>query len=280
MPDVKRVLRWSGYTVLALGLLAASLVSLFLYQFGALPTLADWRADSAQAQREFTARENELQQLLTAARAEHGYTSLFDGTTLAGWRGDTGVWRVAEGAITGAAPQGLDTSNYLWSEGQWSNFILRFEVKVVGESFANSGVFYRARKRDQDEPPMIAYQADIDFTPQLNWQGGFYIEHGERPYGSLVSFTGERLWVDSNGGRVLVEQLAAPEELMHATAKNQWLRYTVIAAEDRFIHLINDRIYSDTLLSEVKLQRGRLALQLHQGPPMSAHFRKLEIRAL
>jgi hypothetical protein len=95
-----------------------------------------------------------------------------------------------------------------------------------------------------------------------------------------VSFTGERLWVDSNGGRVLVEQLAAPEELMHATAKNQWLRYTVIAVEDRFIHLINDRIYSDTLLSEVKLQRGRLALQLHQGPPMSAHFRKLEIRAL
>ncbi len=76
----------------------------------------------------------------TASALEKGFESLFDGKTLAGWTGATGAggYVVQDGAIV--CPKG--GGGNLYTEKQFSDFILRFEFKL--EEGSNNGVGIRA----------------------------------------------------------------------------------------------------------------------------------------
>src|SRR5689334_931311 len=78
-----------------------------------------------------------------------GWKSLFDGKTLKGWEGRTDVWSVEDGAIVGTstAEKPSGTTNLIYRGGQFSDFILKMEVKV--ESNANGGIQFRS----QNVPP-------------------------------------------------------------------------------------------------------------------------------
>src|SRR3982750_47475 len=74
---------------------------------------------------------------------EHeGWTSLFDGTTLNGWSGDSN-WKVEDGAIviesTCERPTG--TVYLVWKGGEAADFELKMEMKGTGQ--INGGVQYR-----------------------------------------------------------------------------------------------------------------------------------------
>jgi hypothetical protein len=74
------------------------------------------------------------------AQTEPGFTSLFDGTTLNGWRsvgGPADGYGVKYGAIF-CSPKGVN----LYTTQQYSDFILRFEFKL--EDGSNNGVGIRA----------------------------------------------------------------------------------------------------------------------------------------
>ena len=79
---------------------------------------------------------------LTEAERSAGWTLLFDGSSLEGWRGygadeAPGGWAAVEGALTRVAPAGD-----LITRAQYEDFELAFEWKV--ETGGNSGVFFRA----------------------------------------------------------------------------------------------------------------------------------------
>jgi hypothetical protein len=63
-----------------------------------------------------------------------GWASLFDGTTLKGWDGDTNYWRVENGAIvvesTCEKPTG--TIYLVWQGGEAADFELKFEMRGDG----------------------------------------------------------------------------------------------------------------------------------------------------
>ncbi len=71
-----------------------------------------------------------------------GFRPLFNGTDLTGWKltGQDKSWSVEDGAIV-CNPQG-GSAAYLYTEGQYSDFILQVEYKVKREG-GNSGVFFR-----------------------------------------------------------------------------------------------------------------------------------------
>ncbi len=79
---------------------------------------------------------------LTLNAAEPGFTSLFDGKTLDGWkyvgRGDAGGYFVENGLIVCQKVHGN-----LFTEKEYSNFVLRFEFRF-GEAGANNGIGIRA----------------------------------------------------------------------------------------------------------------------------------------
>jgi len=89
-----------------------------------------------------------------APAEDEGWTVIFDGKTLDGWRGydKTGVpaaWTVEDGAIkingSGMGEAGAqDGGDLIYANKKFKNFELEFEYKV--DKGANSGVFYLAQE--------------------------------------------------------------------------------------------------------------------------------------
>ncbi len=63
---------------------------------------------------------------ILASKNDEGFTSLFDGKTLAGWKGASDQYEVVDGAIRCKAGQG----GVLFHEDELSNFVARLEFKV------------------------------------------------------------------------------------------------------------------------------------------------------
>ena len=87
---------------------------------------------------------------------EHdGWTSLFDGSTLKGWSGDSN-WKVEDGAITieSTCEKPTGTVYLVWQGGEASDFELKMEMKGTG--MINGGVQYRgwiAPRPQRGAPP-------------------------------------------------------------------------------------------------------------------------------
>lgn len=74
----------------------------------------------------------------TAYGEEQSFTSLFDGKSLDGWVGETEAYQVVEGEIRCRPGSGGN----LYTERQYSDFILRFEFRLTPG--ANNGLGLRA----------------------------------------------------------------------------------------------------------------------------------------
>jgi hypothetical protein len=90
-----------------------------------------------------------------------GYTSLFDGKSLAGWDGRPGVWSVQDGVIVGESSKEKNAGNtfLVCKPIQAHDFDLKLEVKV--ELGGGSGIQYRSstgippgRVAGKGEPPL------------------------------------------------------------------------------------------------------------------------------
>lgn len=90
------------------------------------------------------------QNVLSEAERKAGWRLLFDGQTLAGWRGYNATgpaagWAVAEGAMVLAQPRG---ANDIVTAEQYANFELALEWRVRPDGPpANSGIFFRAEEK-------------------------------------------------------------------------------------------------------------------------------------
>ncbi|MBN2633542.1 MAG: DUF1080 domain-containing protein, partial [Bacteroidales bacterium] len=115
---------------------------------------------------------------LTAQEVEEGWTLLFDGESLKGWRdyngeGVTAPWKAEKGTLT-ALGEGSDSTGYIVSQKQYENFIVTFDWKI--EEGGNSGFLYHVVERPGFKVPYVTgpeYQVidDIGFPDPLEeWQ--------------------------------------------------------------------------------------------------------------
>ncbi|WP_009965740.1 3-keto-disaccharide hydrolase [Verrucomicrobium spinosum] len=74
---------------------------------------------------------------LTSPAADEGFTSLFDGSTFAGWKAETATGYQAEKGVLRCTPEG----KHLVSEKTYGNFHLKFEFKL--SEGANNGMGIR-----------------------------------------------------------------------------------------------------------------------------------------
>jgi len=181
-----------------------------------------------------------------------GFQPLFDGAGLAGWQGDESLWLVEDGMVVGRSP-GIDYNDFLATAKSYGDFILRFEITLLNNS-GNSGVQFRS-ERVQGETEMIGYQADVGPT----YWASLYDESRRR------------------------ETLAAPDEetLERALKPNDWNVYEVHAEGPRIVLKLNGITTVDYTETDASIPlTGRIALQIHSGPPMEVRFRDIQIREL
>jgi hypothetical protein len=100
--------------------------------------------------------------------------SLFDGKTMSGWEGDTNHWRLEDGCLTGGSLETRMKRNvFLASTTDHTNFIIRFQIKLMGTNgFVNSGFQIRSQ-RVPKSTEMSGYQCDFG---EPNWYGAIYDE--------------------------------------------------------------------------------------------------------
>lgn len=184
-------------------------------------------------------------------------TSLFDGKTLAGWEGKSTVWRVEDGVLTGGTPGVAQPANeFLASTREFSDFVLRFQIKLVGtEGFVNSGMQIRSQRKP-NTTEMIGYQCDFG---DPDWWGGIYDE--------------------SRRNKVLA---ASNMATLGPTLKRQdWNDYVIRAEGPRITTWINSVMGVDYRETDASIPlTGKIGIQLHSGGKAVVQVRNVTIEEL
>ena len=207
-----------------------------------------------------------------AARADApAGVPIFDGTSLAGWEGNPGFWRVEEGAIVGQTTKERPTKGntfLIWRQGLVDDFELTLRYRLTG---GNSGIQYRSK--DLGDFIVGGYQAD--FEAGAKYSGIAYEEKGR----GILCPRGERITITADGTKLAGEPIGDTDELQKAIRVGDWNDYRIVAKGPRLQHFINGQLMSETLDEQAdrRAMQGILALQLHAGPPMKVEFKDIRL---
>lgn len=156
--------------------------------------------------------------LAAAVEKDAGFVSLFDGTSLAGWIGDTDGYAVEDGNLVCIATRGGN----LFSAGEYSDFIIRFDFKLPPGG--NNGLAIRSPLEGHVATDGMEIQILDDTAPKhaniKPWQhhGSVYgivpAEEGHcKPVGEWnseeVTVQGRRVRVVLNGATIVDADLDA-----------------------------------------------------------------------
>lgn len=194
--------------------------------------------------------------LLTGVIATAAEQSLFNGKDLSGWEGNTGVWRVRDGAIVGGSLDGNAQNEFLTYKRRYKNFRLSFEYKIVAvEGAANGGVQFRSERIQQPPNEMEGYQMDLGMG-----RSGF-------------------LYDESRRKRFLAQ--STKEKVAQVEKAGEWNRATVHCEGPRIQLFVNDeRIVEFTEDKADIPQRGLIGLQVHGKSKAEISYRALMMEVL
>ena len=183
---------------------------------------------------------------------------LFDGLTFNGWEGDTLItWRIEDNMIIGGSLiKNVPENNFLCTRRSYSNFILKFKIKLVGhDGFINAGLQFRSVRAINPSNEMIGYQAD--------W--------------------GKDYWASLYDESRRNKTLASPDSAKVLTwiKQNDWNDYVILAKNNRIRLFINGHKSVDYLESDPSIPlSGLIGLQIHGGGKAEVYFKELYMKEL
>ena len=198
------------------------------------------------------------------------FRSIFNKRDLSGWSQQDGYWRVKDGIITGeSTPEHPCKPNHhlVYTAEELSDFELLAEFRL--SAGANSGIQLRCQEQFVGDN---GYQADMN-------GGGNYVGYLYHPRQHLIGERGADVTIAKNGAKSVV-RFSNNQELQKLYKPLQWNQIRVVVAGRTITVWLNGvRTTSVTDAREEFLPaKGRIALQLHQGPPMTVEFTNLRIR--
>lgn len=208
-----------------------------------------------------------------------GFTPLFDGKTLAGWRGDPTIWSVRDGAITGGSDQPLQNNTFLIHERRASDFELRYKYRMDGNG--NSGFHFRSIVADESKYSVKGYQANIVPIDQAERFGMLWDEGGR----GELALLGHKMIISREDGKVVkhVSESTNPRELLFGIVKPypEWNEVVVIAYGNRMVHALNGYLLFDAIDNDPAARKeGIFAIQVHSGPPMYVQLKDIVLKDL
>jgi Domain of Unknown Function (DUF1080) len=211
--------------------------------------------------------------------------SLFNGTDLEGWDGDSRLWSVRDGIIHGeTTPENAANGNtFLIFKGtEFSDFELRLSFRCNATN--NSGIQYRSErvtegKRAKNDWVLKGYQHEVRNEVNFpNVAGFIYDEAGSR---QRLNNVGQQSVYTAKGSKVLRDDLITQEEFKKIMRLDDWNDVVIIAKGNHIQHYLNGHLLIDFKDEHPNaLSSGHLGLQLHAGKPMFAEFKDIRIREL
>lgn len=201
------------------------------------------------------------------AADESGFVSIFNGKDLAGWSGDTNVWRVEDGSIVGGSlTELLEQSQWLYTDREYGNFELHFEVKLIGDMEKNSGLWYRAK-------PFVLEEEDEVFLVIAGYESDIFkdSEDNRNHWGTLHdSYRREELSV-----------MGEPSKIDKSYKPDGWNNLVIRCVGNHLEHWVNGYKTVDYIdRDEIAPLSGKIAVQVHDGSKMKVFFRNMKIKVL
>jgi hypothetical protein len=206
------------------------------------------------------------------AMLSRGYTPLFNGKDLSGWRNPYphGDAKVVDSEIHLLASDKF----FLVTEKEYQDFRLSVEIHLP-EGPANSGVMFRCHvDKDAPKKKVYGYQAECDGSDR-RWSGGLYDE-------------GRRGWVwPSTKGRSSDQFLAHAEESQNffaepsvrdALNRNGWNHYEITCVKDLIRIEVNG--VQTVRFRDATDASGFIGIQHHGEDGQTYRFRNLFIKEL
>ena len=198
------------------------------------------------------------------------FRPIFNGRDLSGWSQQDGYFSVRDGVIVGestAAHLCKPNHHLVYTAEELSDFELRAEFRLSKGS--NSGIQLRCAAQFIGDN---GYQADMN-------GGGNYVGFLYHPKQHLIGERGADVVIDA-AGKKQVTRFADGKELQKLYRTEQWNDIRV-KVEGRKITVWINGVRTTSVEDprpEFFPAKGHIALQLHQGPPMTVEFRNLRLR--
>ena len=233
---------------------------------------------------------------LPAARAQgaadaDGFVSLFNGKDFAGWKlpeGDGGHWKIVDGAIDYDALSEAKADKNLWSEGEYTDFVLKLDWRLKEAPFINKNVPYilpdgtHARDIHGDEYKLPLPDADSGVF--LRGEGKYQVNIWCWPIGS-----GEMYGVRTD--KATPPELRAAVTPKHQADKpvGEWNHFEITVKGKTVRTVLNGVVVVEGATIPELPERGRLAFQHHggknkagewSGPPSLIQFKNIAIKEL
>lgn len=214
------------------------------------------------------------------AAAAQGFEPLFDGRTLAGWRGDPAYWSVRDGAITGEAVSRIEESTFLIHEGRYRDFELHFKYRITPGG--NSGFQFRSRVADEAKFNVAGYQANAVNADQEVRYGMIWDNLGRLE----LALLSEKVEITGGKGERVRNVLGSvnPVATLRAAYRPypEWNDYVVIAHGNRIVQAINGQLTLDAVdRGADAASEGVFALQIDSfGTPMTVQFKDIAVKPI
>jgi hypothetical protein len=198
------------------------------------------------------------------------FRPIFNGRDLTGWSQQDGYFSVKDGVIVGAStPEHPCKPNHhlVYTAETFTDFELRGEFRL--SRGANSGIQLRCRPQ---------YVGDNGYQADMNG-GGNYVGFLYHPRQHLVGERGADVTLAADNAKT-VTRFADGASLGGLYRVEQWNDIRIKVAGRTITVWINGVRTTSVEDAREKFfpASGHIALQLHQGPPMTVEFRNLRVR--
>jgi hypothetical protein len=228
--------------------------------------------------------------LLTGVHGQGGFTPLFNGRDLTGWKvpaGDNNHWRVVDGVIDYDAESQAAGDKDLWSEKSYGDFVLRLDWKIKATPFVNPNVYILkpdgGHKKDADGKDIKLAVPDSDSGIFLRGTSKAQVNIWAWPAGSGEVYgyrTDAAMPAEVRAG--VTPKRSADRDI------GQWNTFEITMRGDRLTVVLNGiEVITNAQLPGVA-PRGPIALQHHgskrdgvwTSSPSLVQFRNISIKEL
>jgi hypothetical protein len=150
-----------------------------------------------------------LSMVLDLYAQQSGWTNLFDGKTLTGWKkiAGTAEYEISDGAIVGTTVVNSPVNSFIVTDKEYGDFTLELEVKI-DDTTSNSGIQLRSHfdaTANNGNGKVFGYQYELDPSSR-RWTAGLYDE-GRRDwlYPLTLNPAAQKAYKPSEFNKVRVE---------------------------------------------------------------------------
>ena len=220
--------------------------------------------------------------LIVPVAADEGWVSLFDGSSLNGWKQaehGKAKYEVVDGTIHGTTVEGSPNS-FLMTEAEYGDFELEFDVKVHPE--LNSGCQIRSRGKTAED---VAGETSRQGKAPKGTNGAGRFHGPQVEIESTKGFSGF-VYGEATGRGWLSPEPADPANSHKLIRVGDWNHFRIVAKGNRIQTFINGKPVADLTHDEIYKShpRGHIGLQVHGikagTGPFDVAWKNLRLRKL